>query len=63
MTMVGEIVAKSRSSGHNPKIMIHISPMARSLDVMTTRRERQKLPKEMVAIYAVDRMAMQGALN
>ena len=40
MTMVGEIVAKERRRDHILRNMIPISPMARSIDVMATRRER-----------------------
>ena len=61
MTMVREIVAKARSSGHILRSMIPISPISRSLDVMATQRERQRLPKEVVATYVVDNMAIQGA--
>ena len=63
MTMVGEIVANARSNGHILRSMIPISPMARTLDVMVTRRERQRLPKEVVATYVVGRMAMRGDLS
>ncbi|KAH0746915.1 hypothetical protein KY285_008572 [Solanum tuberosum] len=59
----GEIVAKARSSGHIPRSMTPISLMARSLDVMATRRGRQRLPTKVVATYAAGRMVMQGALN
>ena len=63
MTMVGEIVAKERRRDHILRNMIPISPMARSIDVMATRRERQRFPKEVVATYAMGRMAMRGVLN
>ena len=63
MTMVGEIVAKARSSHHILRIMTHISPMARGLDVITTLKERHRLPKEVVATYALGCMAMRGAMS
>ena len=63
MTTVGEIVTKARSNGHILRSMIPISPMARSLDVMATHRERQRSPKEVVDTYVVGLMAMQGALS
>ena len=45
MTTEGEIVAKARSNDHILRIMIPISLMAKSLDVMATQKERQRLPK------------------
>ena len=63
MTMVEEIVPKAGSNGHILRNMILISPIARFLDVIVTRRERQRLPKEVVATYAMGRMAIKGALN
>ncbi|KAH0710971.1 hypothetical protein KY284_012398 [Solanum tuberosum] len=56
---MGEIMEKAKSNDHIPRTMIPISLMARSLDVMATRRERQRLPKEMVVTYAAGHMAMQ----
>ena len=63
ITMVREIFAKLKSSGHILRSMIPISLMARCLDVMVIRRERQRLEKEVVATYAVGRMAIKGAVN
>ena len=63
MTIVGEIVVKPRSSVHIPRIIMPISRMAKSLDVMATWRERWSLQRGRVAAYVVGRMAMQGALN
>ena len=37
---VGKIVEKSWRRGHTPIIMILISALARSMDVMATQRER-----------------------
>ena len=36
ITMVGEIVAKSKSSGRIIRSVILVSPMARCLDIMVT---------------------------
>ena len=63
MTLMGEILAKSRSSGHILRSMIPINTMTRSLDVMGTWIERQRFPKEGVVTYAVDHMNMKGALS
>ena len=54
---------KSKSSGRIIRSVLPVSPMARCLDVMVTQRERQRLPKEVVATYAVGRIAIKGALN
>ena len=61
MTMVGEILEKARNNDHILRITTPISMMVRSVVVMATKRERQMLPKEVVATYVVDRMSFQGA--
>ena len=63
MTMVGEIVEKLKRSVHILRSMIPISFIARCLDIMVKRRERQRLPKEVVATYAVGLMAVKGGLS
>lgn len=58
MTTLGEIVENSRNNDHILISMVTISSMARSLDVTATRRETQRLPKEVVTTYVVGQMAM-----
>ena len=59
----GGDVAKARITNHILRIMTPISPMAKSMDVMAIRRERQRLPKDVVATYAVGVMAVKGGLS
>ena len=61
MTIVREIVTKAKINDRILRVISPISMMERSMDVMATRKERQRLPKEVVATYVVGRMAMQDA--
>ena len=54
---------KSEQQRPHPKKHDTYKSDARSLYVMATRRERQRLSKEVVAKYAVGHMAIQGSLN
>ena len=54
---------KGKEQWPHPKKQDTYKSDARSLYVMATRRERQRLSKEVVAKYAVGHMAIQGSLN
>jgi len=61
MPKVGEIVAEARRRRHTLSSKTPTSRTTSGSSARTTHRERHRPPREMVAKYEEDRMAMPGS--